>query len=62
MPYADAHLSGAARRYNAYTEKLPLFDLETDPGETNDLRANQPELGKELTKQFEAIIGPDVDN
>jgi arylsulfatase A-like enzyme len=39
-----------------------LFDLGTDTDETNDLWANQPELVKELTTQFESIIGPDSGN
>lgn len=35
-------------RHAGGTDKLELYDLEKDPGETTDLSAEQPELAKEL--------------
>jgi arylsulfatase A len=49
------------KRVNAAPGEGYLFDLENDPGETTDLWAEQPERVRELTEQFEAIVGSDLE-
>lgn len=60
------HRSGKARHMVVEaplgTTSVPpfqLFDLEADPGETEDLLERRPELAETLGKRLEEIVGPE---
>lgn len=40
----------------AWPERTELFDLEADPGESNDLSAKQPELVGQMNKEIDSFL------
>ena len=56
------HLNGAARSPKwRWIDNKYLYDIENDPGQTNNLATSQPEVMEKLKKQYDArwdTLGP----